>query len=54
MPENFITCPECGKRSWSCRCNRRPPVNDYSKLAGNRSPETMRGVVVPLREVTEE
>lgn len=42
-----VNCPTCGKRSWGCKCNPRPKINDYSKLEGNRGPETLKGPVHP-------
>lgn len=49
--QNVLNCPTCGKRSWGCKCNPRPKINDYSELEGNRGPETMKGPVWPTFEV---
>lgn len=58
-----MICTECGlddKHRLDCtfakrelKRSKRPPVANYSGLAGNRGPETMRGVVVPLMPVIE-
>jgi len=59
MTQPWTICPECGRgrgedHQRDCSRSKRPPVRDYSKLAGNRGPETMRGVVLPLQPVTDE
>ena len=45
-----VVCPTCGNRSWGCRCNARPKINNYSKLEGNRDIETRFGLYINIHD----